>query len=263
MLILNGKYRGVFTLNIPKDKWMMNIGDGEKEAILQCDGRQVNIQRWKSSLSKEILTTEDLSMSIEYVTDEDDVDWVVDSWNNIYSIISSNQNNANYLDLLSPYVDITNAIDYYIYCCLTGNWDGTSHNFLFSTYDGMKWFYTAYDLNFVFGLYLATYTMNSRTARPTFSGFASENNLMKLFYTHSKNLIKSRYTVLRDGPMSEANVLTRFSDFLIKIPERCRQAEYEIYTDEPSTSVEHLSQIMNWYRLRCQYLDAEVASWNV
>ena len=263
MLVLNGNYRGVFTLNIPKDKWMMGMGDGEREALLQTDaGGVLNIQTWNAPLTKEILLTDDVSMTIEYVPDEDDVDWVVDSWNNIYNIVNNNQNNANYIDLLSPYVDITNAIDYYIYCCLLGNWDGINHNFLFSTFDGTKWFYTAYDLNFVFGLKGAA-TADPRTEVPTFVNFSNNNKLMHLFYTHSKDLIKSRYEVIRNSALSEANVLTKFTQFLSRIPERLRQVEYELYPKENNTFGEHLSQIMNWYRLRCETLDKQVESWNV
>ena len=262
MLVLNGSYRGVFTLNIPKDKWMMGMGDGEREALLQTDAGNVNIQSWNAPLTKEVLLTDDLSMTIEYVTDEEDVDWVVDSWNNIYNIITNNQNNSGYIDVLSPYIDITNVIDYYIYSTLIGNWDGFRHNFLFSTFDGTKWFYTAYDLNFTFGA-AGNMFYNPKACPPiSFLVYANSDKLMKLIHTHSKSLIKSRYEVLRNNPLSEYNVLTRFSNFMKRIPERLKQVEYELYPYE-ATFGEHLAQISSWYRLRCEYLDAEVESWNV
>ena len=268
MMVLNGVYRGVYNFCIPKDQWMMNMGDGSSEAILQCDSGGT-AQNFKEPLTQTTLDTEDFSMTVEYVPDEDNTAWVVTSWNRLYNAVINNHNNANYLAAVSPYVYIDNAIDYYIYTCLIGGWDGIAHNFLFSTYDGTKWFYTPYDLDHTFGM---AWMHDSRgfgrhllaaDSTPSFAQYSSRDNLMYLLYTYSKSALKSRYLELRNGVMSEMNVSFRFADYLSSTPERCREAETTLYPTQYWTHGEHLATINEWYRNRCAFLDKEVASWNV
>ena len=83
---------------------------------------------------------------------------------------------------------------------------------------------------------------------------------MHLIYTYDKVNLKSRYTELRSTVLSESNVALKLSNFMTLIPEGALVADCEKWHYIPSTNVDHFAQIVDWYRLRCQYMDAEVAA---
>ena len=250
VLVLNDKFQGLYNFNVPKDKWMMGMGSGTQEAILPCEaGTGAN---FKALVTKANLEAEN-GFSVEYATDEDDIDWIVASLNNFISFTINNQNNSNFKQSLSQYVDVDSAIDYYIFSCLIANWDGVIHNYILSTYDGTKWFFTPYDMDKVM----------TNNADPNFAKFASSHNLMNLFYKYDKQALKQRYLELRSTILSEKNVFDTFKAHTIKIPTEVFDADNKVWPKMSHPVSDMLAYLMNWYRLRCQIIDAEVESWNV
>lgn len=60
--------------------------------------------------------------------------------------------------------------------------------------------------------------------------------------------------------MSEINVLDVFSNYICEIPKAVYDQEIKLWPSTLGTATNNLSQIMNWYRLRCQFIDSQIDS---
>ena len=81
---------------------------------------------------------------------------------------------------------------------------------------------------------------------------------MYLIKTHAADRLKARAIELREGASSEANVYKVFINFMQGIPTQILDEDVRLYPTIPSTNVHNLAQILNWYRLRCIAVDAEI-----
>ena len=86
----------------------------------------------------------------------------------------------------------------------------------------------------------------------------STSRLFHLIYTYSRAKLIARYDALRAGILSEDNVYLTFYNFCAKIPQPVIDADNEAWPLKPGTSTETLSRIMEFYRLRGKYIDAEI-----
>jgi hypothetical protein len=248
VITINGEYQGLYTFNIPKDGWMFGMGSGTNEAILCGE----NSSRDAFENGVEIGT----HFSLEYVTDEDNVDWVTTSLNRM--IDACNNSDGTDLDTtVAQYLDLESAIDYYIFTTLIDGLDIITKNYLLVTYDGTKWFFSAYDMDSTYGLYWNGKSFNGLGTYGA-SYYQTMHPIMQLLCTYKKDAIKARYTKLRNGALSEANVIKMFTNFVCQIPERIYLSDTEVWPGIPSSAASNLSQIVNWYQTRAKIIDAQM-----
>lgn len=88
--------------------------------------------------------------------------------------------------------------------------------------------------------------------------FAGTHKLMGILYSCYKDKLKSRYAALRKNVLSEANVQMTVANFLVDIPKGLLDQEVVLWPKIPGTNTNNMSQILNWYRLRCIAMDAEM-----
>lgn len=248
VITINGKYQGLYTFNIPKDGWMFGMGNGTNEAILCAENN--------SSEAFENGVEVGNHFSLEYVSDEDNAGWVTTSLNRM--INACNNSNGTDLDTtVAQYLDIESAIDYYIFATLIDGLDVITKNYLLVTYDGTKWFFSAYDLDSTYGLYWNGQYFNGISTYGA-SYYRDANKIIQLIVTHKKDALKSRYAQLRKGALSEANVITAFSNFMCKIPERIYLSDTEVWPLIPSSAASNLAQLTAWYQTRAKIIDAQM-----
>ena len=189
---------------------------------------------------------------IKYATHKGE--WIVESINNL---VDACQNENG--DIFEQYIDVDSAIDYYIHACLIGNCDGTDKNFLLSTYDGRKWFFTPYDMDATFGNHWAGHSYYSPEGlEPTIVGYHKWNGVMHMVYKFHKEKLKERYVQLRKSVLSEVNVMNMIYNYMALIPEVMKQEEYKLYPKMPGTNTNTAAQMVEWYRLRCIAMDKEM-----
>lgn len=246
IVMLNNEFHGLYTFNIPKDGWMF----GSPKAIL-CADAHVDATKFKA------LATLDGDYELEYVENEDNADWVLSSINTaIQAVMDSDGNDLD--TVVSRYIDIPSAIDYYIHTVDEGGLDGTDHNYLLVTYDGVKWYFGAYDRDRTYGIGWNDDDFISPVGVLTFAEFADIHRLMGLIKANKAAEMKARAIELRDGVKSEANVYTVFVNFMQAIPTQILDEDVRLYPGIPSTNVHNLAQILNWYRMRRIAVDAEI-----
>lgn len=195
------------------------------------------------------------SLDLEYATDEDNADWVLASLNNLVNACM-NSDGTDLDTTIAKYLDWDSAIDYYIFMVLLGGKDIEYKNYLLATYDGTKWFFSAYDCDSTFGLYWNGQYFTGAKESPDFAG--SWQKALDLVRTYKKDELKARYAELRAGVMSEANVALAFTNFVCKIPDRIYLSDTEVWATIPSSSTSNLAQIVNWYRMRTQIVDEQI-----
>ena len=170
-----------------------------------------------------------------------------------------NASGSSWRDAVDPYLDVDSAIDYMIFSALLYNADGIGKNFILTSYDGTKWWFNAYDLDTTFGNHWnggSYYDPYDRTC--TFAKLASKSTLFRLIYENNRNDLIERYKKLRSGLLSEGNVYKTFYNFCARIPSQLIDLDDRKWPEKPVTSTETLSRIMEFYRLRCEYIDAEI-----
>ena len=248
-VVINNEYGGLYTFNIPKDGWMLGMGSGTQEAIVSAEGGDYLANRFKGTSD-----TFNGAFDVEYVTDENDAAWVEASLNRlIQACVDSDGTDLD--TTIAQYLDWDSAIDYFIFSCAIGHFDGCYKNYLLSTYDGAKWFFTAYDMDSVFG--------NQWTGKEVYSAldylpsfFTTYNRLFELIYKYKLNEVKTRLATLTKewGVLHEEEVIRLYSNYSAKIPKALLDEDCRIWKTIPGTTYNNLGQITDWYRRRFAYL---------
>ena len=257
-VVINDKYIGLYTFNIPKDGWMFGMGDGEKEAIICADGDSSATGFFRTGIIK----VEDEPaghFSFEYATnDEADIDkWMTTSLNTLINACR-NSDGTDLDTTVAQYLDWESAIDYYIFTTLIHGHDMIGKNYLLATHDGTKWFFSAYDMDSTYGLNWNGSAYKDVESGPTLESFAGRHRVMRLIKDYKTDELKARYKELRSGVLSEENVVSTFESFISLIPAELLDKECELWPGIPSTDTNNLSQIAEHYKKRCAIVDAEI-----
>ena len=217
------------------------------KAIL-CADAHVDATRFKA------LATLDGDFALEYVEDAENADWVLESINTaIQAVMDSDGTDID--TVVGKYIDIPSAIDYYNYTVNENADDGIDKNYILVTFDGVKWYFSAYDRDTVYGLCWNGKSFTSPEGGVTYARFAKTHALMNLIYTYKRPELKARAIELRNGVMSEANIATLFTNYATGFPAAVLAKNAERWPLLRSTNSSNLAQILNWYRLRRLYLD--------
>ena len=236
-VVINGEWQGIYNFNIPKDGWMMGMGTGEKEAILCAE----NTTPCKFTEQATVGTDFDVEYNSESFTESE----IQESLNRLINACI-NSDGTDIDTVIAQYVDIDSAIDYMIYSQLLCNWDGVQKNYLISTYDGTKWFFTAYDVDLVFGLGYPGTTFEN----PERDDWVLTHKLFGLLWKYKFDAVKERYEEIVSTVMSKGVVSKKFSDYCANITLTAYDAEMKLWTTLPSTSVNNVAQIIGWYDRR-------------
>lgn len=251
VIMLNGEFHGLYTWNIPKDGWMFGMsGITQQQAILCAEGGAGSPQ-FKAD------ATLNGDFDLEYASDDNATGWVLPSLNRMINACI-NSDGSDLDTTLAQYIDWDSVIDYNIFTAMLGGNDMVLKNYILATYDGVKWFFSAYDMDTTYGLNWKGDGFNSSGGYPTITDY--NHRAMELVRTYKKDALKARYTKLRNTVLSEDNLYLLFSNFAAGIPRTILEEDARKWPTLPSTTISNTAQILNWYRMRCAKMDALVAS---
>ena len=251
---LNNESLGLFTMNIPKGSWMFDMGEGQAEYVVSGEDNFSQACRWKATA-----TVDGTDYSIEYAPDGVETSTIATSLNT--AISAAINAGADWETELASYLDVDSVFDYFIFTCCINNHDALARNILYGTYDGTKWFMSAYDLDTTFGVDpYGTSWFAVVNDRNQFAQAANIHRLAYLMYTYSPAKLKTRYQALRSGVLSNANVWKELSNFIVDIPTRDYEIDRNIWLSVPGTSTANMAQYMDYYKMHTDYLDAEIAA---
>lgn len=258
VVYLNGSFLGLYTMNIPKDKWLFGMSDYDPDEDIEVKKQAILMgDMWTSSVALSETIGDSYIESgweLEYCsTEETDIgtDWVKESFNNFIEFINSNTGD----DLksgLANYVDIDRAIDCFIYTNVLYAEDNVGKNILWVTYDGVKWMPSMYDMDGVWG---SMYNGTIYSDKDVMSSVFRYNKLYRILVEVYSDEITDRYIELRKNILKLSNIEKAFKDFDNLIPKFVRNAEKTKWIEVPSQDVDYISQIRDFAGKRLAFLD--------
>ena len=259
IITINGAYEGLYTFNIPKDGWMMAMGSGENEYMVVSESNDLAACKFRG-----LAVLDETDFSIEYKPDSVDDSTVATSFNTLLqAVINAGE---DWETTLSPYLDIDSVVDYFIFVNCIGGHDNLGKNIIYGTYDGVKWFMSAYDLDTTYGsnpygiptTYSPSAWFKVVNDRNQFLQSTYMHRLSELMYKHSRARLKARYAELRRTVLSDENVWYMLTNFVNEIPRSVYNADADKWKTMPATATANISTYMDFYRMHCAYLDKEV-----
>lgn len=254
---INGDPMGLYTMNIPKEAWLFGMtGENGGEGYVCAD---------RCTLASAVTGTaaEDgvYDVKIEYAASDESA--LLASLNNMISVVNA-VNASGDMAALEAVVDVNSVIDYYCLMVYLSHKDGISRNYILATYDGAKWFMSAYDMDGTFGNNWDGKQYFWPNVWPMFdngdgSGLTlGMNNLLDVVRKYYGPQIKARYQAVRDWSWGEINMNTIVYNMALQFPNALVDEDFRLWPGRPGTLTNNAHQILDWLRIRGASLD-----WNV
>jgi hypothetical protein len=265
LIVINDIYQGLYTFNIPKDKWMFNVEDGDNCLVLPVDG--YSTATGFSALETSLTDDDGKGFEIEYAPDtltESDVlnrlNTFIGAVVNCNKITDKTEKKSDFEANVKPLMDFESFVDYVIFQSLITGSDNGSKNYILTDYydNGVdKWIITSYDMDSTYGLSWSGSKYLSINEPVTLKN--TKNSLLTLIVSLYPSEVKARYEELRAGVMAESNVQLEFYNFTAGIPKAIKDEECKLWSLIPNTDTNNVNQIVNQYILRCKYIDEQVS----
>lgn len=247
IIMLNGEFHGLYTWNIPKDGWMFGLVEdaAKTQAIVGADDHTAATQFKEASMT---------GFEVEFVSDEDNASWVETSLTRMISAVM-NSNGSDLDTTVAQYLDLDSVIDHFIHTVVDKATDCVDKNYLLVTFDGTKWYMSAYDRDSIHGLNWD----GSGTTRPvsnvSFLECAATVKIYELIKNYKTATLKSRYNHLRGNILSESRIMEKFENFAWAIPSTVLAEDVKKYPTIRGSSVNTIDQIGRWVRQRLETCD--------
>ena len=272
IIAINGEFEGLYTFNIPKEGWLFGMGESLTEYVVSGEENGKAACGFYSTPTFVEDANEKVDFSVEYKHKDVAEETVVASFKTAVNTVKDCSNSAAWETEVADVFDVDSAIDYYIFICCISAHDNLRRNTLYATYDGGKWFMSAYDLDTTFGSNpYGTGLFEVKTARTQFREAAltadAKHRLFGLIYQHSFDKLRSRYWELRNSVLSNENVWYMLTNFANRIPRAIYNLDAEKFADKPdydkypmpATTTANVENYMQYYQMHCALLDKEMA----
>jgi hypothetical protein len=257
---VNGVYQGRYTLNIPKDGWMANMDDELDTHCILCS------ENYHSGCfrAEALIDESDWSDELHETVPES----IKTRWNEVINFVRTSSD-ADFKANLNQYLDIESLIDYDIFMLVCCGLDAMGKNQLYFTYDGQKWFASAYDMDSTWGLYHnGNFFVDADYSRYRYEDYLADHQGNLLYYRLEKLFpeeIQNRYNELKAEALSIGNIISKFEYFLEVCSKDLIEEDYALTTangmfgDIPSKFSNNLQQIRNFVAARYPYCDEYVS----
>ena len=264
----NGKFLGLYTFNIPKDKWMFDMKDSDEknQAIVMSVTWNDEVAMRKELTYNKYATswTGSSGWELEFASNEDslvdnDTTWVAESLNNLVKFVMNN-NGEDFKNGIHDYADVDKCIDSMLFTFFICADDNISKNVLWATYDGVHWFSSMYDMDGTWGLQWNGNLTFKDANTHLINVLANHNNsrynlLWEKLYLNFYDRIVARYLELRGSVFTMEHITERFTAFFDQIPDVVREAEKSKWTSVPSQTTNNLEQILDYAQKRIEKMD--------
>lgn len=252
----NGVYQGRYTFNIPKDAWMFNMDDESESDVALC------ADSWEGGSFTTYPALVDETDWTDEIHEDSVPQSVITKLNTLINFIQS-ATDAEFISGIGNYIDIQSFIDFYIFVQVSEAEDNCAKNTMMLSYNGSKYYASAYDFDSTWGLY-----WNGAELLPTSKSLLlMQRNLLYLKITELfATQIKARYEELRVGALSAANIIHRFEEFMGIMPKELVEDDYAsttaggAFTEIPSKNITSIQQIRNFVAERLTVVDSQIAS---
>jgi hypothetical protein len=265
-MYLNGEFFGIYTMNIPKDKWMFGV-DENKHPYSAIVTAQMHSATNKFNATTDLYHTED--WDVEYCSTGTDLDWLNDSLNDLILFVK-NSDPSTFRRDAHKYIDVDAVIDYAIMCFVMYGPDNWDKNAVYVTYDGVKWAPSMYDADCSFGLHWNGQSFynfgdieNCAPFEISWNRAYTDNRLLVRVMYAFYNEFLDRYFELRETVLSNENMIAAFQEFFDSVGEENYAEDAKRWgqpnpTDPASGEKNDMGQIRYFVRRRMAALDAAI-----
>lgn len=238
----NGRFLGLYTLNIPKDGWMLGMdADNPDHLAFIC-------YDWSEAACFEALPSYD-AWGIE-VGEPSEAN--LRKLARLFTFVMESTD-EEFRAQQRLYFDLDAALHYIILCEFGLMEDNVAKNMILATYDGKVWYPTLYDMDSSWGsnwsgLELFPYTYPPVT--PT-------NNFLKRVKDVFTEELVQRYFALREELLTKEHIMELFCNFREDIPADLWERERERWKDIPGYDY---SQIEEFLDVRIPHMDGYMRS---
>lgn len=248
LLYNNGSFQGLYTFNMPKDKWIYGMGDGKKEGLMIADGygRSCDMYEPIADVNNPAASQWD----VEYCS-TDDVAWLSEALNNLINCFV-NLDGQELKDALPQYMDVERTIDYLVFITALRAEDNRAKNIMWATYDGVKFSPLAYDLEGSWGLsWNGTFFKNNPEEYDT----QTDTQFLNRMISNYGDQIHARYAELRETVLSYSNIERLFNEYASAISDIVYRAEKDRWPSQPGKDYNTVSQCLSYAKKHLRYLD--------
>ena len=145
--------------------------------------------------------------------------------------------------------DVDSLVDYVLFTLVVGNNDGMKKNWQWTTYDGVKWFVNAYDLDGILGWNGWNYF-----SPPTTDTGLVYTPAIEIITRYYGNRLRMRYAELRTmGIITVDNIANKLSNYIRVVGEEAFEKEFNKWGNESPTDSEW--RIVEWIKTAIANLD--------
>ena len=229
-LTLDGSYWGIYTWNIPKDDWMLNLDEkNENHLLFLAENPLADSVIFREEASWK--TADDWKLEEGPADTQEQMAASYEKLNRAIRFVMDSTD-EEFRERFGEYFNLDAALNYYCFACYTNTSDNMGKNLLLATMDGKVWYPVLYDLDTAFGLYYNGEGIYSPTnRREDFNGGNSLlwERLVKLFPQE----LYDRYQELRKTYLNEAYIMSLFEAFEEGIPEEALRRNLEKWPGAP------------------------------
>ena len=173
---------------------------------------------------------------------------IKESFNNAIRFVIDSDDNT-FKNNLCDYFDVQSLIDYFIFAYVVNHWDGLEKNQIYTTYDGVKWFMNAYDMDTTVGKWWTGDTFLSHD----YMDIGLNNKLYTRLKDNFGDEINKRYEYLVKNELSVENMINNY-ERLAETSLHLMSEDYEIFPGIPA-KINHIKQIREYLTKRKPIID--------
>ena len=242
---INKEFLGLYTWNIPKDNWMLNMDNSNENHIAIISNNHSLTNKFKDTTT---LTNNDWEIECGPETEE-----TITKFNRLINFIK-NSSDEEFKTNFNEYLNLDAMLNYYVFTEVATLTDSIDKNMLLTTYDGEIWYPTLYDLDTSWGTtWKGTETIEyNASMEPNYN----DSILFQKFQKNFSKEIANRYFDLRKNILTKENIIKEFNTFNNSIPKSTLEKENTKWG--PNIPGYNLNQIEKFLEARLPILDNKI-----
>ena len=229
-IYINDEFLGIYTWNIPKDAWMFNMDEDNKNHIVFVG------ESWEDPVNFKAPATYGPWDTEVGRGDEEDLAKL----NRLVNFVN-NSSDKTFKETYNQYLNLDSTINYIILMEFANLIDNAGKNMLIATYDGDIWYPTLYDLDTSWGTNYDGLT----TIDYALTVFVKSSKLWTRTLDNFSEEIYSRYQELRKDILTKEHIMKLFNDFKTLIPEESLKKENERWNNIPGYDYTQIDEFLD------------------
>lgn len=262
VIYINDEYNGLYTLNIPKDDVTYGLDENNP---LHCAVSGMKNNDGNMSLKTGADFRLDNLANVSGLRGWENE--VPEVWNNdtkqgLFNLIKfvNESSDEEFRANLDKYLDVASVIDYYLFVYLICAIDSLGKNIILVTYDAVKWYMCAYDLDSTFGLFWNGGEFQGADLKCPEQYLETNSLLFQRVEKCFSRELNERYDELRSGILSVENITREFTRFMSTVGMADYNKDVAKWPNTPSSTTDHLGQIKSFIADRSVYVDGEISA---